>query len=224
MDDRLRICLWMVGGGGLGAALGGVFGAVAAAQLYARCREVAGTQLARRVVESFLRSGEHPPSRLGLATLVGAADGFFFLGSLGLVGGALLGTSGRAADEFLVPIVLGSVLLVGGAILFGVLAYALTHHAAALVYAAAGAGSGSFLAALLLGADYSLVGLVPGLCLGLLLGRAVRHYSPRFHPPHVWKPFRPQRLHSDADTKFTDSPPPSANDELFHKPDTFEEK
>ncbi len=127
MDDRLRICLWMVGGSGFGGLLGGVFGALAAA-LYARSGGAAGTRLARNVVGNFLQSGEREPSPTFHAAIIGAVDGFFFLGILGLVAGTLLGKSGRTANELLLPMMVGSVFLVGGAVFFGTLTYALTRH------------------------------------------------------------------------------------------------
>jgi hypothetical protein len=222
MDDRLRICLWMVGGGGFGSVLGGVFGALAAAQLHARSGDTAGTRLARQIVDNFLQSAERQPSPLGRAVLIGAADGFFFLGILGLVTGALLGVSGRTVDELLLPIVLGTLLLAGGAIFFGMLAYTLTHHAAVLLYTTAGGFLGSFLAARLLGSVYGPIGLVPGMCIGLFLCRAVRRYSPRFQAPRVGKTMPKPR--SDADTNITGSPSSPPNDDFFHKPDSFEER
>jgi hypothetical protein len=127
MDDRLRICLWMVGGGGFGGLLGGVFGALAAA-LYARSGGAAGTRLARNVVGYFLQSGARQPSPIFHAALIGAADGFCFMGGFGLLAGTLLGLSGPTADAVLLPMLMGSVFLVGGAVFFGTLAYALTRH------------------------------------------------------------------------------------------------
>lgn len=126
MDDRLRICLWMVGGGFFGAVLGAAFGALTGA-LYARNGGAAGTRWARHLVEQFLKSAERQPSPIRRAALIGGADGFIFLGILGFIVGVLLGIAGRSADEWRVPLIVGSVLLVGGAVFFGVLAYALTY-------------------------------------------------------------------------------------------------
>lgn len=127
MDERLRICLWMVGGGVFGGVLGGIFGALAAV-LYARSGGAAGTRLARNLVDSFLQSGDRQLSPIFHAALIGAADGLCFLGGFGLLAGALLGLSGPRADELLLPMIMGSVFLVAGAVFLGTLAYALTRH------------------------------------------------------------------------------------------------
>lgn len=216
MDERLRICLWMVGGGSLGAVLGCGFGALTGA-LYARSGGAAGTGWARRVAEAFLDTALHPPSPTGRAALVGAVDGFFFLGILGLVGGALLGMSGRSANELVVPMIVGSVLLVGGAIFFGTLAYALTYHGARFLYGAVGGIIGCWLAGSLLGSEYGGGGLVLGMMLAQALCFAVRSYSPKFHPPRVGKTMPQPR--SDADTDITGTPPPHANDDFFRRPE-----
>ncbi|HTU89697.1 MAG TPA: hypothetical protein VMF69_06335 [Gemmataceae bacterium] len=215
MDERLRICLWMVGGGGFGGVLGGVFGALAAA-LYARSGGAAGTRLARNMVENFLQAGERQPSPTVHAALIGAADGFFFMGGFGLIAGALLGLTGRPAGELMLPMVIGSVALVGGAITFGSMAYALRYHAAEFLYSCAGGFFGSFIAASLLGSVYGPAGIGPGMIVGLVLCRAVRCYSPKFHPPHVEK--TPSQPRSHADPDITGSPSSSANDDFFRKP------
>ncbi len=217
MDERLRICLWMIGGGVFGCVLGSVFGALAAALLHERCGEMAGTRMARRMVENFLRMGERQPLQMSRAALIGAADGFLFLGTLGLVCGALLGVSGRAADGLLLPMVAGSALLAGGAIFFGTLAYALTYHTAEVLHAVAGSFLGSYLAVTLLGPDYGPAGLIPGLCLGLFLCHAVRRYSPRFQPPRIEK--TPSPPCSRVDTNIIGPPPSSQDDDYFRKPD-----
>src|SRR5262249_3335004 len=155
------------------------------AAVYARSGGAAGTGWARRVAEAFLSTALHPPSSTGRAAFVGAADGFLFLGILGLVGGALLGKSGRNTDELLVPIVVGSVLLVGGAIFVGTLAHALTYGGAVFLYSFASSLLGWFLAFILLGPDYAVGGIGAGATIGMLLCNAVRLYSPKFQPPRV---------------------------------------
>lgn len=215
MDDRLRICLWMMGGGVFGGVLGGVFGALAAA-LYARSGGAAGTRMARNVVENFLQAGDRQPSPTVHAAIIGAVDGFFFVGILGLIAGAFLGISGRTAEELLVPIVIGSVVLVGGAIFFGSMAYALTYRAAESLYSVAGGVLGGFVAGRLLGSSYGPIGFVPGMIVGLFLCRAVRRYSPKFFPPRIEKTMSQPRL--DTDTDITGSPASLPNDDFFHKP------
>lgn len=215
MDDRLRICVWMVGGGGFGCMLGGVFGALAAA-LYAQSGGTAGTRMARNVVDHFLQSGERQPSPTARAALIGTTDGFCFMGCFGLIAGALLGLTGRPAGELLVPALVGSVILVGGAIFFGTMAYALTYRTAEILYAVVGGLLGSFFAVALLGPDFGFIGYFPGICFGLLLCRAVRRYSPKFHPPRVGKTMSQPR--PDTDTDITGSSPSLPNDDFFHKP------
>jgi hypothetical protein len=204
MDERLRICLWMVGGGGFGSVLGGVFGATAAA-FYAQSGGRAGTGLARRVLEKFLHLGERQPTSLLYAALLGAVDGFCFLGGLGLFTGALLGVSGRPADELLVPALVGSVVMVGGAIFFGTLAYALTRRprTAALLSGFVGCVLGSVVTARG-GSGYGAAGCVLGYFVGVFFFHAVRLYSPIFHPPRVGKTMPQSR--SDSDTDITGSP------------------
>jgi hypothetical protein len=219
MDERLRICLWMVGGGIFGGVLGGIFGALAAA-LYARNGGAAGTRLARNVVENVLQTGERQASSTVHAALIGAADGFFFIGIFGLIAGALLGIVVRNADDSLVPVISGSLLLFGGAILFGTAAYALTYHTAEFLYSLTGGLLGCLLASLL---EPLLVlpGLVTGLYLGLYVCRTVRRYSPKFHPPRIEE--IPSQPCSPADTDITGSSPSLPDNEFFHKPDSFRE-
>jgi len=220
MDERLRICLWMIGGGILGSVLGSAFGVLTAA-LYERSGGAAGTGLARRVAEAFLDNALHPPSPTGRAALVGATDGFFFLGILGLIGGAILGMSGRSVNELLVPILIGSLLLVGGAIFFGTLAYALTHRGARFLYGAVGGIIGCWLAGSMFGSVYGGGGFVVGMMLAQALCLAVRSYSPKFQPPHVGESM--PRPRNEVDTDITNSPPSHTNDDFFQKPDSFEE-
>lgn len=214
MDDRLRICLWMVGGGVFGGVLGGVFGALAAT-LYARSGGAAGTRLARNVVENLLESGDRQPSPTFHAAIIGAVDGCFFLGILGLVAGLFLGKSGRTANELVLPMMVGSVLLVGGAIFFGTMAYALTYRGARFLYGCAGAFVGSLIAGTLLGSVYGSAGIVPGMIVGWLLCGAVRAYSPKFHLPRIEKTI--PELHSEANTNITGPPPTPQNDDFLRK-------
>jgi hypothetical protein len=220
MDDRLRICLWMVGGGGVGAVLGCAFGALTAA-LYARSGGGAGTGWARRLADAFLNAESHQPSPTSRAAFVGALDGFVFLGILGLVGGALLGLSGQSAGELLVPMMVGSLLLVGGAVFFGTLAYALTYYGRECFYGSGGGILGCLLASSLFGSGYGPLGLVPGIIFGLILGRTVRRYSPKFQPPHFENSIL--RSRSEANSEITEPPPSRTNDEFFPKPDAHEE-
>src|SRR5579884_100847 len=220
MDERMRICLWVLGGGGFCGVLGGIFGSLAAA-LYARNGGAAGTRLARNVVENLLRSGDRPPSPTLHAAIIGAADGFFFLGIFGLIAGMFLAKSGRSASEMLIPLMTGSVFLVGGAIIFGAMAYVLTYRAMEFLYGCAGGLLGVLLTFWLFDSNSFALGFCYVACssMGVLLCRAVRAYSPKFNPPRVAKAMSQPR--SDAGTDITNSPPSSSNDDFFHKPDPF---
>ena len=79
MDERVRISLWVVSGGGLGAILGGAFGGLTGA-LYAQSGRVAGTGLGRRVADALAGAGERQASAVQHGAITGAADGFLFLG------------------------------------------------------------------------------------------------------------------------------------------------
>ncbi len=224
MDDRLRIFLWIVSGGAFGAVLGGAFGALTAA-LYLQSGGAAGTGFGRRVADAFARTSLHPPSPLRRAALIGAADGFLFLGLLGIVAGALLGASGRAADEVLMPALAGCVILAGGAVFFGTLALAMSHSARTVGNVVAGGLLGAFVAALFVGADRLLVGVAPGLLAGLvyslLYSLAARRYAPTFQPPRVGKTI--PHNSADSETDITETPHMQSDEDSFHKPDSFEE-
>lgn len=223
MDDRLRICLWLVGGGIFGGVLGGVFGAVAAA-MYAWSGGAAGSQLARNVVDHFLQSGQRQPSPTVRAALIGTTDGFFFMGCFGLIAGALLGLTGRPAGELLVPALVGSVVLVGGALFFGTLAYALTRKYGSVALLSTLAGV--FVAQAItgeLGSVYRVAcGVLGCFFAGLLFINTARLYSPKYHPPRIDKTMLQPR--PDMDTDITGSPSSLSNDDFFHKPDSFEER
>lgn len=220
MDERIRICLCMIGGGALGSILGSVFGGLTA-MMFTRSGHTAGTGWARRIADAFARTAEQEPSPLGRAVVIGVVDGFFFLGSLGLVVGSLLGISGRTSEELLVPVVVGSVVLVAGAVYLGAVAYALRCLAAEFLYSTVGGFIGSFLTLLLLGSGYGPVGIVPGMFFGLFLCRSVRRYAPTFHPPRVDQSVPSSHIDADTDTEIRQSRSCS-HDDFFHKPDSFE--
>jgi hypothetical protein len=169
MDDRLRISLWMVGGAGLGGVLGGVFGAVTG-WLYWKSGRAAGTRFGLAVAESFARAADGEMSHAGRGAIAGAADGILFLGSLGTLSGLLLAVSRRGETPFLVPAVLTGLVLLGGALFFGVLAYGMVRNGVrAVIGVFAGGVLGSVGAIVWLGTDYFLLGVLPGLVAGLLL-------------------------------------------------------
>lgn len=214
MDDRLRICLWMVGGGGFGSVLGGVFGALAAV-LYARNGGAAGTRLARCIVANFLDTAERQPSSTRRAALIGATDGSLFLGLLGLIAGALLGWSERGASGLELA-GLGCILL-GFAAYFGVIAYILS-GLPAIFGVCLGGVAGSAFAGFILGTDNCLLGTVPGLLVGLIFSLLHRRYAPSFRSPSIGKPIPRHRLNSETDITGTPHLRPGSDD--IRKSDT----
>jgi hypothetical protein len=118
MDERVRISLWMVGGAGFGAVLGGVFGGLTGV-LHSRSGRWVGTPFGRSVADAFSRMAEREQTHVRQGTIAGAADGFLFLGILGTVSGTLLGISRHTDERLLGSVVLGSLFLAGGAVFFG---------------------------------------------------------------------------------------------------------
>jgi hypothetical protein len=222
VDERLRLSLWLVGGAGFGAFVGGVFGAVSGA-LHARGGYWAGTRLGRAVADAFTRTAERELSHVQQGTIAGAADGILFLGSLGIVAGFVLGTNARNGEQVFWVITLGSLFLVGGAVFFGGLAYALTNRDTWTFASVLGGGLlGAFLAALTLGADRLILGVVPGLFAGLLLSFTLRRYAPTFRSPQVGKVT--PRLRADSETDVTQPPHPHRDNDGFQKRDPFEDE
>jgi hypothetical protein len=222
MDERLRIFLWMVSGGGLGAVLGGAFGGLTGV-LYAQSGGAAGTALGRRVADAFARAGERELSLVQRAAIVGVADGFLFLGVVGIVAGALVATVGHADPRWLGAAALSSTLLVGGAAFFGMLAYGIVRRGVwAVLYASAGGLLGAILASFSMGVDNCLFGAIPGLFAGLMLSLAGGRYAPNFRSPHVGKVV--PRVRSKAETDITDSPQRRFGADAFRKPDPSEEE
>jgi hypothetical protein len=209
MDEQLRICLWIVGCGTIGAVLGGAFGALTGF-LYNQGGGAAGTRFGRWVADSFTRTAEQEPSPVTYAVLVGAADGFLFLGIVGTLAGTAVALLSNAEPRWLGLAALGSALLVGGAVFFGTLAYAMTRHGARATVCILGGGLiGSILAGSVLGVNDTLYGTLPGFLIGLALSFLTRRYTPSFRPPDVGEPAVHPRSDADAIRK--------PDDEVFRK-------
>ncbi len=223
MDERLRISLWIVCGGGLGTVLGGAFGALAGA-LYAQHGGSAGTRFGRSVADAFARNAEEEPSLVRQAAITGAADGVLFLGIVGTLAGAGVAILSNAHPRWLGVAALSSALLVGGAALFGTMAYALSRQTALenegiLV----GSVLGAVLAVKLLGSDYFPVGFVFGLYVGnWLAGMLRRRYAPKFSPPQAGKVV--SHPPTDAGTDITGTPPSRQDNDSIRKPGPSEEE
>ncbi len=186
MDARLRTFAWILGSGCFGAMVGIVFGALAGA-LYWRSGRASGTRLGLLIADAFGRFSRRPLSRTTRGSLIGAVDGLLFLGVVGTLLGVAGVASGRDLEEILRPALWLALLLVGGAIFFGTLAYTLTRAGVRALAAVGGGGIlgaalGSYLAGvggLLFG---SLGGLVAGNALGLLWPA---RYEPEFLEPQL---------------------------------------
>jgi hypothetical protein len=100
------------------ALIGGLFGAAAGA-FVVRSGRTAGARIGRWVADSFASLSEHGLSPTTYAGLVGASDGAFFLGVIGL------GVGLFAPLETTLWMVAGLTALCFVATLFGVFAYAL---------------------------------------------------------------------------------------------------
>jgi hypothetical protein len=168
MDERLRTFLLVLGGGAFLGLLGALFGAVTGA-CYWCSGKAAGTAAGLGVARAFDRAGGRKVSRLTRGLLVGAVDGFLFLGGLGVVIGAVLAHSRQDRAEVLLPLSLAAVLIVLGALCFGLLAYGLARAGVrSLAFVFVGAMLGCF-AGLRLG---GWTGLLFGCLLGVLCGNA----------------------------------------------------
>lgn len=211
MDERLRVFAMVLGSGGFCAVLGGLFGAVTGATYWGSGR-AAGTVFGLRVARALAGGQELPRKTYG--AIVGAIDGFLFLGLLGSLAGAFLAHARHGEGEYLAPAAAGLAFLVALAVLFGALAYAVVR---AGVYAIVGLFAGGLTGGLL-GAwaaawvgTYSagrfgwLVGAVLGVLAGTSLGALARRYSPRFTEP---RPL-PSRSRRHGSTDITDAGPHS---------------
>jgi len=175
MDDRLDIFLWTLAGAFSFALLGGLFGGLAG-WLSARHGSTSGTLLGRKAADAVARLLERELTEAGRAALVGGADGALFLGLIGTLIGLVAGHRGEAPAAWLVPGFAILLLLVVGAVFFGLLAYG-------LVRLSVGSVLGVFLGGIggALGSAYTVgaAHIVPGAVAGILLGALVSCLLPR---------------------------------------------
>ena len=81
MDESWRNLALILGAGGYGAVVGSVFGAVTGAVHWGSGR-AAGTAIAHRVAVAFEKAGDRELSRQTRGAIIGALDGFLFLGRI----------------------------------------------------------------------------------------------------------------------------------------------
>ena len=173
MDERARLFLWLLLSCGFFSLLAGAFGAVAG-WVTGRDGRGAGTFVGLSVARAFARLRDEPLSAATNGSLVGGVDGVVFGLAFGMVVGLL--TGGHGGDwRVLGPVMLGGVLLVGGALALGVLAYAIGGGGARSVLGlflggAVGAGLGMWLGR----TDGLLAGALVGVAAGVIASRVRR--------------------------------------------------
>jgi hypothetical protein len=189
MDEGLWTFALTLGCGAFGALLGAAFGATAGA-VYWREGRAAGTALGLRVARAFERVAGRELSPGGRGALVGATDGFVFLGVAGVALGAVVARSGGAGDV-LAPVALGAALLAATAAALGLLAYGLGRAGVwALAAACLGAAVGGAAGKLLAGWSGLFAGCVGGFLLGNVAVLLVARFAPRFVAPTLDGPPR----------------------------------
>jgi len=200
MDEKLRLLLWIVGGGGffglLGAGFGGLTGAI-----HWQAGRASGTFLALRIVRALRGSDEEDPTTFR-RVLVGAIDGFLFLSIIGMLLGAL-GARAGVSLQMVGLVAMAALLLVGGALFFGGLAFAISRSGMpGIASMFGGATAGGVVGYYLATATGLLVGVLGGATLGTLGSLAGRCFAPRYQPPQMDAP--PPRI--SRDDRFTDRP------------------
>jgi hypothetical protein len=169
MDERLGIFLWTLAGAFSFALLGGLFGSLAG-WLNARHGHASGTILGRKAADAVARLLERELTATGRAALVGAADGALFLGLIGTLIGLIAGQRGQAPAAWLVPAFAILLLLVIGAVFFGLLAYGLVRlRIGAVAGVFVGGMGGALFAAHSIGPAHIVPGAVAGILLGVLV-------------------------------------------------------
>jgi hypothetical protein len=164
MGEQHALFLWILASGAFGAVLGMGFGAMVGAITHLNGR-AAGTFLGFRVARAFEEAAESELSPGKKGALIGGVDGSAFLGTVGVVIGAIVASRTPAPLEVLGPTAAAVTLLVSGGTLFGLWAYVLLRAGVravgpVFVGAAVGAGMGVYL------------GHTNGLFMGLILGVA----------------------------------------------------
>lgn len=169
MDDQHTLFLWILASGGFGALLGAGFGALVGAITWLNNRAV-GTYLGLRVARGFETAAGHELSPGFKGAVIGGTDGSAFLGTVGILIGAIVAPNTPAAWEVLGPTAVVATLLIGGGILFGCIALVLLRTGVRAVLplfvgTLLGAGAGAYVGR----ANSLFVGLVFGIAGGTLL-------------------------------------------------------
>lgn len=168
MDERTRLFFWLLGGEGVFALLGGLFGGVTGF-VHGRDGRVAGTPVGQGVARAYARLAETSDglSTAVRGTLSGAADGLVF----GLFAGTLVGlvAAWHGPDGWAVfrPVVLTGLFLVATALALGGFAAVVRAVGVRAVLALfTGAMAGGLFGLARYGADGLFVGTLAGAALG----------------------------------------------------------
>jgi hypothetical protein len=169
MDEQLLTFGRVLACGGFFALVGALFGGLVGHLSWKRGRP-AGSAAGLSVARAMARVAGQDSSPGGTGMLVGAVDGFLFLGLSGVALG-LLAARGHFGWAVLNRLAFGFLVLSGGAVFFGSLAVGITYagvRAIASVFAAGmlGAAGGGLISR----GDGIVFGAVIGMLAGTLLG------------------------------------------------------
>ncbi|MFQ3649889.1 MAG: hypothetical protein SNJ75_06100 [Gemmataceae bacterium] len=170
MDYPTQLFLWSLLAAAYFGLLGAVFGSLTAVVNHLDGR-AGGSFVGQVVARAF-----EPLSPLGRALLVGLVDGLLFGGLLGTVVAFVFVPPHQTAWPRLRPIFLGSLAVVGVALLLGSLATRLARsHRVAVAGLSLGGFSGMTIGLATGGVDGLLIGAWCGLVLGSLVGVWLTH-------------------------------------------------
>jgi hypothetical protein len=169
VDPRTRLFLCVLGSAGFFAVIGGLFGAITGAITW-RDGRAAGTVVGFSVARAFARLSENGLTRSMWGVLVGGTDGVIFGQAIGVVLGLIAGWAHPAEWETLRPFLLGSMLLAGAALIFGLMAGGLAVAGSrSLAGLFVGGISGALLGIGLAGVDGLVIGMFAGSVTGTIL-------------------------------------------------------
>ena len=177
MNESFLVFAWTLGGLIAFGLIGAIFGGVAG-WLHWRSGHAGGTVLAHKIAGALSHLTEEGMSRTQRGTVIGCVDGALFLGSFGLLVGLLAGLRGDAPREWLLPLFEITLLLMGLAFSFGMLALGIVRLGLrAVVPLSVGGMSGAVLAGRWAGVAHVAPGAVAGLALGVLAALFLQRLS-----------------------------------------------
>ena len=169
MDERMDTFLLLLGFSAFGGIVGAAFGASAGALYWASGR-TSGTAAGLAVERAIARVSRAEPTRGRRGAVVGAVDGFLFLGLTSLVSGFLMRRFGLVGGRVFLNIGLGGLALMCAAVALGILAYVLTRVGVqGLAVSLPLAVLAAFAGLLVAGWSGYMVGILGGLTLGTLI-------------------------------------------------------